>query len=122
MSTPQHCCGILVCSLKPGIKYVMVKSKKGNASMACLKTKMLPMDKNLETDSGENAIRNISDFIGRIERYICARGERGGIFPSIGESPAFILLRAVPDFFAGMILRKIHILKKIYLMPCGRAG
>lgn len=45
--------------------------------MASLKAKTLPMDKNLETDSGGNAIRNISDYIGRIERYICARGERG---------------------------------------------
>ena len=44
--------------------------------MAYLKTSTLPMDKNIEIGSDRTCIHNISDYIGRIERYIYARRDR----------------------------------------------
>ena len=44
--------------------------------MAYLKTSTLPMDKNIEIGSDRTCIHNISDYIGRIKRYIYARRDR----------------------------------------------
>lgn len=43
--------------------------------MVHLKTDALPMDINLKINSEETCIRNIADYIGRIDRYIQARSE-----------------------------------------------
>ncbi|MCI8513140.1 MAG: FRG domain-containing protein [Lachnospiraceae bacterium] len=79
--------------------------------MVRLKTNVLPMDTNLKTDSEEIGIRNIADYIGRVEQYIQARSEKQYLAVFRGE-PRMYPTPCRPGLFRNDALTKNKFFEK----------
>lgn len=79
--------------------------------MVHLKTNALPMDKNLKTSSEETRIRNIADYIERIDQYIQARSERQYFAVFRGE-PRVYPTPCRPGLFRNDALRENRFFEK----------